>query len=292
MSNLDTFAATTASDDAAILAAMEDALSSTVESDSPESETKPARKGKGKGKAKPSPEQRTTLLGEVVQTSASLVQTDDTAENLRDAFEQTFRKFVSDVAAAYAAGLTETDVRKALQEDAKASGTKHSNTSMGAMNAITCITELESLPGDLPEGYVYRAAANSAVGLKDGEKSIATLIRKVKDTDVEFGGGRKGLTAIFKASETKAEYIAACNAVLKAAADAAKAEKAAARPVKDAARFLKAATGPVGKAADADTPLGDLSEVEALVADLRSLLSEVEVRVAAERDADTDDDAE
>lgn len=227
---------------------------------------------------------KTAALSALIEQSATTSGAGESAAGAVDGYEAAYAAMLGGFSAALAAGNTETDIRKALQADQKQSGTVHVGASQDACQTLTSLAAIHGLEGDLPAGYVYRAAAkNGGVGLLEGEESLTALVRAVRapaDTAIlkEAGAadlyGKAVVTKIIAESTTKVDAV---EGLLKAksaiAAVLKEAKKSEAAP-KDALKFLKAASGPLGKVQEAlDAGLiGDADEVTALIATLQATL--------------------
>lgn len=227
---------------------------------------------------------KTTALTALIERSATASGAGESAAGAVDGYEAAYAGMLGGFAEALAAGNTESDIRKALQADQKQSGTVHVGASQDACQTLTALAAVHGKDGDLPEGYVYRAAAkNGGVGLMEGESSLTALVRAVRapaDTAVLKDNGHGGLygkavvTAIIDAASTKAEAV---EGLLKAKATIAAALKAVAKveqEPKSALKFLKAASGPLGKVSEAmdEGNVGDADEVRTLIDSLTALL--------------------
>jgi predicted transcriptional regulator len=216
------------------------------------------------------------LIARVVATSATLSSTEEQAAGLADGFEATFVAFLSEFATAIEAGATESDVRKALQADQKASGTKHIAASAAGCSLIHNVAKVAALSGDLPTSWVWRPDGNAAVGLREGEYSIHALVRKVTTV-----GGVAAVRGCF-AEGTKEGFVVAAQSILREAEKAEREAAAAAKGPKTAEKFLKAASGPIGKVSEALDAghIGDPAEVLALIAALEATLAEAKAHTA------------
>jgi hypothetical protein len=249
-------------------------------------------KSKATKEAPMSDQAKTSALTSLIERSATASDAGESAAGAVEGYEATYAAMLGGFAEALAAGNTETDIRKALQADQKQSGTVHVGASQDACQTLTALAALHTLEGDLPEGYVYRAAAkNGSVGLLEGEISLTALVRAVRapaDTAVLKATGQGGLygkavvTSIIAAAASKEEAIAgllkAKSAIAAALKEAAKSEAAP----KDALKYLKSAAGPLGKveeALDAGN-IGDAEEVRTLIASLTAILSAAQKHAA------------
>ena len=231
------------------------------------------------------PQSKTAALTSLIERSATATDAGESAAASVEGYEAAYSNMLGGFADALAAGNTETDIRKALQADAKQSGTAHVGSSQDACQTLTSLAAISTLEGDLPAGYVYRPAAkNGGVGLMEGESSLTSLVRAVRapaDTAVLKDNGHGALygkavvSAIVAAATTKVEAVegllkarAAIAAVLK---EAAKTEQ---QP-KDALKYLKSAAGPLGKVESAldEGNVGDADEVRMLIANLTAILA-------------------
>ena len=124
---------------------------------------------------------KSSALTALIEQSATASGAGESAAASVDGYESAYANMLGGFAAALAAGNSESDIRKALQADAKQSGTSHVGASQDACQTLTSLAAIHGLEGDMPEGYVYRAAAkNGGVGLMEGESSLTSLVRAVR----------------------------------------------------------------------------------------------------------------
>lgn len=235
---------------------------------------------------------KTAALSALIEQSATASGAGESAAASVSGYEAAYATMLGGFAAALASGNTENDIRKALQADQKQSGTVHIGSSADACQTLTSLAAIHGLEGDLPAGYVYRAAAkNGGVGLLEGEESLTALVRAVRapaDTAIlkEQGAadlyGKAVVTKIIAAAETKADAVEGLLKARAAIAAVLKEAKKAEQTPKDALKFLKAASGPLGKVEEAlDAGLiGDADEVRTLIAALIGTLSAAEKHAA------------
>lgn len=230
---------------------------------------------------------KTATLAAVIERSADAATTGESLSGALSGYEAQFTAVVAAWATAVAAGNKEADIRKALQADQKASGTRHFAASNDSGQAMDLLAKFYVLDGDLPtEGatkWVYRPASTGATGLLEGESSVSAVI-----TSVRAPKGKADLKALGHGSEYGK---AVCDKILAEASDKVDAlvrlqqharyldkivkdAKAAEHGPKTADKYLKSASGPLNKVSEAlDAGLiEDADAVRALIADLISVL--------------------
>lgn len=214
------------------------------------------------------------LIQSLIDASQDLVAIEDGVNSEVDGYEGGYAAFLSEWAKAREAGATEAQVRTAVQEAAKRAKTRALITAADAGQNIDALAYIVALDGDLPEPWVWRPAARSAVGILEGEQSVAALVRSVRapgDKGDLTAEQRKALTGkpvvvgIIEGCVTKAEAIKALEGqrrlIVKTIAD----NKATESAPKTADKYAKAMVGPAEKISQALDQ--DLLDDPALVRD-------------------------
>ena len=237
------------------------------------------------------PQSKSTALTALIETSGVAAESAESLGGALSGYEATFVSMVDRFAVARKAGNTEADIRKALQADQKQSGTKHFGASNDSCSALDLLASFHGIEGDLPQGWVYRPAANAATGLLEGEQSVTALVRAVrapaKKAEIRDAGhgslyGKAVVESILKDAVSKEAAITALQAQVRLLDKVVRDAKAAERGPKTAQTYLKAASGPVGKVAEAlDAGLvGDADEVKALITALEVALAAAKAHAA------------
>jgi hypothetical protein len=230
-------------------------------------------------------------LDALIEASATASATADALKGDLDGYETAWEGMIANFLAAREAGNSETEVRKALQADAKASGTTHAGASLDSCQNLDLVALLYGLDGDLPEHgtiqWVWRPDAKNATGLLDGQESLSSLVRAVRapsnKADVKEAGGESGVAfgkgvaeKIIRDAANKTEAIVNLRAKVNENKALIANFKEAQKAPKTADVLVKAAKGPLSKVAEA---LGaglvdDKDTVKAVIAEIRVYLDE------------------
>lgn len=201
------------------------------------------------------------LLDGVIYDAETLTDLESAIKGDIAGYEAGYRAFVARYRTARDAGLTETEIRTAIQDAAKKAKKNFVVQSPDAIQNIDVLADYDALDGEDPEHWVYRGDTNGGVtGLGEDEKSLSALIRSVRSPGIKADLtkeqrkvliGKPVAKAIIAGCATKAEAIDALAAQarkIKAQADENKAE---ARGPKSADKYAKALRGPAASILEA-----------------------------------------
>jgi len=238
---------------------------------------------------------KTSTLSNLIEVSAQATGTAVAAEGTIAGYENQFVSMIDAFSSARLAGNTETEVRKALQADQKASGTKHYATGNDGCSMLDLLAQFHRLSGDLPESadikWVYRPATTAALGLLEGERSINAAIAAVRapkgKADLRANGhekeyGKPVVEKIFAESTDKTDALVRLIQHAKHLDTLLKEVKESEKAPKSADKFLKAATGPINKVVGAlDAGLvDDIDTCSLLIESLIATLEEAKKHAA------------
>ena len=200
------------------------------------------------------------LIEGLVYDAETLTDTEDQVASEVGGYEAGYLAFIEKFAEARAAGATETMVREAIQDQAKRSKKRPFVKTADPVQNIDVLTNIVRLDGDLPETWVWRPAAKSSVGVREGEQSVAALVRSVRspgDKGDLTSEQRKALTGkqntvdVIDACATKAEAIEALKARRREITNAITDNKKSEAAPKTADKYAKAMEGPSKSLLDA-----------------------------------------
>jgi hypothetical protein len=198
-------------------------------------------------------------LEEVVATATLLSEQEDQYQGQVSGYERGYASFVTQFATATDAGASETEIREGIQsaaaqaDSADGKGVKPIVKSADAVQNISVLAALSVKDGDLPAGYVWRPDVTGPVALLDGETSLATLVRGVRNPSAKDDltkEQRKALCGkpvalrIIEDAASKIEAIEALEAQGRLIVKTAKENKKAAAGPKKADAYAKALRGP------------------------------------------------
>jgi hypothetical protein len=240
------------------------------------------------------PQIKSVSLSNLIESSAVAAGAAESLTGALSGYEGQFTSLVADFKSARDSGNTETEVRKALQADQKASGTRHFAGSAGGCSALDLLAQFHGLEGDLPDGavvWVYRPASNGATGLLSGEASVTALLRSIqnpaKKAEIRDAGhgteyGKPVVERIIREAASKAEAIVALQEQARLLDKIVREAKASEAGPKSADKYLKAASGPLGKVNEAlDAGLvDDVDAVVGLIEALTATLAEAKSHAA------------